>query len=103
MERESEPVYLYSLFYLYMFLGIASLANLHTHAFIIQVFQRPLDMDTTTLDHTPDCTGGTLNTLLFSAQQTLQNAKRQNNSLATSTSRPANATTTANISYRPVR
>ena len=60
-------------------------------------------MDTTTLDHTPDCTGGTLNTLLFSTQQTLQDAKRQNKPLATSTSCPTNATTTANLSYRPVR
>ena len=31
-----EPVYLYSLFYVYMFLVIASLANLHTHAFPIR-------------------------------------------------------------------
>ena len=31
-----EPVYLYSLFYFYMVLVIASLANLHTHAFPIQ-------------------------------------------------------------------
>ena len=36
MERESEPVYLYSLFYFYMVFVIASLANLHTHALPIQ-------------------------------------------------------------------
>ena len=36
MERESEPVYLYSLFYFYMVFVIASLANLHMHAFPIQ-------------------------------------------------------------------
>ena len=34
--RHTEPVYLYSLFYFSMFLVLASLANLHTHAFPIQ-------------------------------------------------------------------
>ena len=33
---DAEPVYLYSLFYFYMFLVIASLANSHMHAFPIQ-------------------------------------------------------------------
>ena len=44
-----------------------------------------------------------LTRFLFSAQQTLQDAERQNKPLATSTSRPMNATTTANVSYRPVQ
>ena len=60
-------------------------------------------MDTTTLDHTPDCPGGTLNTLLFSSQQTVQDTQRQNKSFAPSTSRTTNVTTTTNIPYRPVR
>ena len=62
----------------------------------------PLDMDTTTLDHTPYCAGGTLNTLLFSTQQTFQDATRQNKPVTSSTSRPTNVTTTANVSHRPV-
>ena len=58
-------------------------------------------MDTTTLDHTPYCAGGTLNTLLFRSQQTFQDATRQNKPVTSSTSRPTNVTTTANVLIVP--
>ena len=69
MERESEPVYLYFLYSFYMFSVLASVANLHMHAplvqdlyfkshnIIIQVFQSGGSMDSCKkIGHLQECT-----------------------------------------------